>query len=451
MTKNISRPAGAGKISLSLEQNTPLLPDHELRPFVEHFFARRMEYLALLEKYPPPLYVLDTGVLRARAREFRDAFRAVLPDVRCYYAVKSNNHPDIAGTLLQCGMGLDVSSGVELEMAVGLDAGDVIFSGPGKTDAELRLAVWEADRVTVLIDSFGELSRLDVISREHGRTVRVGVRLTTNPNGLWRKFGILPDQLALFWEKVRKCGYLRFEGLQFHTSWNLSPDAQVTFIKQLGKILRKLPAAALAQIKFIDMGGGYWPPQGEWLQAAGTTTGRLKKEMGLEQPGAEREHYRLPSQPIEQFAGQLSRAVRTHILSIVPCRICLEPGRWLCNDAMHLLLSVVDKKCDDLVITDAGTNTIGWERFETDYFPILNLSRPGVKEKSCHILGALCTPHDVWGYNYWGEDIRVGDILMIPTQGAYTYSLRQNFIKPLPAVISIDSDRFSQGLPPVQI
>ena len=104
---------------------------------------------------------------------------------------------------------------------------------------------------------------------------------------------------------------------------------------------------------------------------------------------------------------------------------------------MHLILSVVDKKAPDLVITDAGTNAIGWERFETDYFPVLNLTRPLTRERDCLILGALCTPHDVWGYSYWGEDIRPGDILMIPTQGAYTYSLRQHFIKPLPRVVTV--------------
>ena len=91
----------------------------------------------------------------------------------------------------------------------------------------------------------------------------------------------------------------------------------------------------------------------------------------------------------------------------------------------------------DLVITDAGTNAVGWERFESDYFPVLNLTRPGMTERPCLILGSLCTPHDVWGASYWGEDIRCGDVLMIPAQGAYVYSLRQHFIKPLPSVVTI--------------
>ena len=77
------------------------------------------------------------------------------------------------------------------------------------------------------------------------------------------------------------------------------------------------------------------------------------------------------------------------------------------------------------------------KQLAADYSPVFNLTRPSLKEKPCHILGSLCTPHDVWGFSYFGEDIQPGDILMIPTQGAYTYSLRQNFIKPVPPVKTI--------------
>lgn len=436
MTAIVAGAVGQTDMRVNLEQKTPLLPAHELRAFVEHFLAKGNGYLEILNKYPPPVYILETRVLEERAAQFQTAFRRVLPDTAFYYAVKSNNHPEVARTLLNAGLGLDVSSGPELEMALALDARDIIFSGPGKTAAELALAVQNEDRVTILIDSFGELARLDEIAASQQKTVRAGVRLTTKPHGLWRKFGILPEQLALFWEKISQSRQLHFQGLQFHTSWNLTPSAQVDFIRLLGKVLRSLPGAALNQLRFVDIGGGYWPGQGEWLQAAGTDTGKLKKILGMA-AGPASDHFCLSTTPIEDFAEELGRAIGEHIHSVVPCCICFELGRWLCNDAMHLLLSVVDKKCDDLVITDAGTNAVGWERFETDYFPVLNLSRPALEEKTCNILGALCTPHDVWGYNYWGEDIRVGDILMIPTQGAYTFSLRQNFIKPLPRVVTL--------------
>ncbi|MBU0482438.1 MAG: alanine racemase [Proteobacteria bacterium] len=414
----------------------PLMDEALLRDFVQGFFARGQEYLSLASEYGSPLYVLESEVLRRKSAQFQAAFRAHLSEVGFYYAVKSNNHPEVARILMQSGTGLDVSSGLELAMAVSLGAEDIVFSGPGKTEGELCDAVAQAERVVVLVDSFGELARLEEIAAQHHKNVRIGVRLTTNPQGLWRKFGILPEKLLEFQEQAERCPHLRFTGIQFHTSWNLTPAAQLEFISKLGAILARLPSSARRQIEFIDIGGGYWPPQGEWLQESGTEAGKLRLAMGLA-PENNGNHYRLPTVSIEAFAEAVCRAIKEHILRVISCRICFEPGRWLCNDAMHLLLQVVDRKGDDLVITDGGTNSIGWERFETDYFPVLNLSRPAMEEKPCHVLGSLCTPHDVWGYNYWGEDIQPGDVLMIPTQGAYTYSLRQNFIKPLPEVAII--------------
>jgi diaminopimelate decarboxylase len=419
-----------------LQEQTPLLSQGELHGFVEKYFGRRDDYLSILERHPPPVYVLESSVLRERARQFQRAFQKSLPEVSFYYAVKSNNYPEVSKILLQSGFGLDVSSGIELEAALRLHARDIVFSGPGKTDHELRLAALHAETVIVLMDSFGELHRLERIARGQNKAVRAGIRLTPNPRGLWRKFGIAPHDLPEFWQQAIQCNHVRVKGLQFHTSWNLSPNAQMDFIEVLGRVLAGMPRRFRDEMEFMDVGGGYWPSQGEWLQAAGTRPGRVRKALG-ENAGSPAIHHRLPATPIDSFAEQLGSSIQKHIYRTVRCRICLEPGRWICNDTMHLFLSVVDKKAPDLVITDAGTNAIGWERFETDYFPILNLSRPSLSERRCDILGSLCTPHDVWGYCYWGEDIQPGDLLMVPTQGAYTYSLRQQFIKPLPEVVTI--------------
>ena len=415
---------------------SPLLAPERLHAFVRYFFDRRDIYLAVLKNHPAPLYLQESAVLRTRAARMKRAFQDRLPEVAFYFAVKSNNHSHVAGVLIQEGFGLDVSSGQELEMALGLGASDIVFSGPGKTLQELRLAVSHADRVVILMDSFGELERLGPLAAEMDTTVCCGVRLTVNPTGLWRKFGIPLPELPVFIDAARRYPRLNLTGLQFHTSWNLSPQPQIDFIRVLGQRLAAMPAAVRGQIEFIDIGGGYWPEQGEWLQAAGTPAGKLRDALDLPAAGGDA-HYHLSATPIEGFAEALSTAIRSHLLPSVSCRICLEPGRWICNDAVHLLISVVDKKAPDLVITDAGTNTVGWERFETDYCPVLNLTRPSLVEKPCHVLGSLCTPHDVWGYAYFGAEIQPGDILMIPTQGAYTYSLRQTFIKPLPCVITI--------------
>ena len=423
-----------------LAHPTPWLDRGELDAFVQSFLDRRDQFLDVCRRCGSPLYVLEEQVLRDRAAEFTSAFRREVPDLRVYYAVKSNNHPAVAATLVRAGLGLDVSSGLELELALSCGADDIVFSGPGKTEAELALAVANRERVTLLLDSFGELARLEAAAAGAGATMRAGVRLTTDERGLWRKFGIPLARLAEFLDAAAACPHVRLCGLQFHTSWNLSPAAQVSFVARLGAVLGELDARRRAAIEFIDIGGGFWPPRGEWLQPEGTPEGKLRQAAGV--PAcAERRPHRLPATPIAEFARQIGAAVRTHLLPHVRCRICAEPGRWLCHDAMHILLTVVDRKADDLAITDGGTNAIGWERFESDYFPVINLSRPSLTERECYVLGSLCTPHDVWGYAYHGADIRAGDVLLIPTQGAYTHSLRQEFIKPLPKVAVLPAAR----------
>jgi len=405
--------------------------------WVAEHHAQANRYLDAVGTHGSPLYALDTSQLQQRAAQFCEAFQRQIPtSVRAYYAVKSNHHPLIIKTLLSCGLGLDVSSGQELELALRLGAKDIIFSGPGKTTEELALAVSQPHRVTVLMDSFSELERLQNQARRQGVVVKTGIRLTTDPRGLWRKFGIPLSHLGAFVHKASVCSHISLKGIQFHTSWNLTSQAQVSFIERLGETLRQLSHEWVRQLEFIDIGGGYWPEAGEWLQAAGTTAGAVEKLLSPHTATTEPRFY-LPGTPIETFAQELGHAIEEHLCTLVDVTICLEPGRWLCHDAMHLLMTVVDCKAPDLVITDAGTNAIGWERFETDYFPIINLTSPGLHEHRCDVYGSLCTPHDVWGYSYWGERIQAGDVLLIPSQGAYTYSLRQDFIKALPITIDL--------------
>ena len=104
---------------------------------------------------------------------------------------------------------------------------------------------------------------------------------------------------------------------------------------------------------------------------------------------------------------------------------------------MHILLKVTDIKSPKKIITDGGINIIGWERFEEYYAPVLNLTHPSTTEIPCTIFGSLCTPDDIWGYSCFASRMEIDDILLIPYQGAYTYTFRQEFIKSLPNVVKL--------------
>lgn len=425
------------KLNTTFEEKNPLFPMDEIKSIVSSYLGMRDYYLGLLKKHNAPCYIFESQILRKRAYDFKEAFSSLLPDTSFYYAMKCNNHPEISREMTMNSYGLDVSSGLELDQALSLGCNDIVFSGPGKTEKELIQAVSSSNRVKILVDSFGELERLKAIVESMKTTIRIGVRLTTNPKMLWRKFGILPERLEEFYQQTKKCGFVHFEGLQFHTSWNLNPSVQCDFIRKIGDVLGTASTQCRQSIKFIDIGGGYWPEQGEWMHYETTNVGMVEKAIETLDEETRKEHYRSPSKPISFFAQEISKTIREHIIPKVNCRICFEPGRCICNDAVQIFLTVVDIKEPDIAIVDAGTNAIGWDRFEYDYYPIINMTRPSLEEKSFNVLGSLCTPHDVWGYSYFGEDIKEGDILMVPMQGAYTWSLRQNFIKPIPDFITV--------------
>ena len=420
-----------------LENVSPLLEDEIICAYVSTFLRQRQLFLDFSKRHGTPVYLFDQNVLLQRAEEFTTTFSKEIPRLRSFFAMKSNNHPAVAQSLVKFGLGLDVSSGLELESALATGCQHILFSGPGKTEAQLDLAVANSEVVTVLIDSFGELDRLERVSGLRNVLVCSGVRLTTEEKGLWRKFGVPLAQLESFMAKAEDYEHVRLCGLQFHTSWNLTPSSQVSFLIRLGEGLAAMKRQRAKSIEFLDIGGGYWPPRGEWLHFSATPQGRITQMVLPEAKGGDR--YRYPAEPLEIFAGEIGKALRRHIFPYVECQVFTEPGRWLVNDSMHILLTVVDKKAEDLVIVDGGTNIVGWERFETDYFPVINLSKPSLVERNCFIFGSLCTPHDVWGYSYFGNGIEPGDILMIPSQGAYTYSLRQPFIKPLAQVLPLES------------
>lgn len=421
-----------------LECEPPRMDRQKLSVFVEGFLDQRERYLAIAREYGSPLYLFDEEALIKRAQQFKDAFRAAMPGSKFFYALKSNDHSFLIKTVLSHGYGADVSSGKELAQAVGQGAKDIIFSGPGKTDEELELACAYPGEVIVLIDSFGELRRLQVIALKKNVCMRAGVRLMVDESGLWRKFGIPLASLSSFLKEASACERIDCCGLQFHSSWNHDAGRQVSFLAQIGQALSELDRDMRRKINFVDIGGGYWPDYGEWIQPSATPAGRLRQAI---QPvsAVAAEHYCLPALTINDFAAQLAAALKEYVFPHLDCVLHLEPGRWISHDAMHIVLTVIDKKSPDVAVADGGGNIIGWERFESDYFPVINLSRPALDEHSCMVFGSLCTPHDIWGYSYFGSGIEPGDVLLIPTQGAYTYSLRQQFIKALPKEVVFNS------------
>jgi diaminopimelate decarboxylase len=439
----------AALVLKALKNREKPLPPEMLHTYVRSRLEKREFLLESAGTFGTPRYLFDEPALAQSLRAFHDAFSRRLDRFRVFYAVKSNSFPGLCKVVTDAGHGLDVSSGVELSLALSLGCGDIIFSGPGKTEQELTLAIRNRDRVTLLLDSAGELENLSGLvghSDLVGLPLKIGFRITGRHHGAWGKFGVPPERLGALFSKALMIKGLDPRGIQFHTSWNLGPEAQVKMIETVAACMRSLSPSALSRLRFLDIGGGYWPEHGEWLNPQNTGIGRLLHALDPEYPFRHRHYYR-PARPLEFFAQRISAALRSGGSPLKDLEIFMEPGRWLSSPAMHVLLKVIDKKGPEVVIADGGINLLGWERPLSEFIPLLNLTRPCLREVPVRVFGPLCTPLDIWGTSLFGEGVKKGDILLVPDQGAYTYSLRQSFIKPVARVVHFDGASLTEAQP----
>lgn len=415
----------------------------DLLPVVKTILEKKDNILSIAAKHKTPLYVIDEEELEKSITSFTLSFKKFLPTCSMFYAVKANHHPYIIRKVVKHGFGLDVSSGRELEIALAEGVSKILFNGPGKTMSELELALKHRSTVTVNIDSFTELKKLGELTQKKKKTIRAGVRIFTALQDSWTKFGIPLEELEAFWNAAKKYQGIRLEGIQFHLSWNIDTEAYRAVIQKIGAYLKKCSRTMRNSIKFIDFGGGFFPDRTEgfypWTAHYpwNSPLGKIVKETNhylRKKTQFTDKYYITETLSLETYAQTIAEAFRLYIEPIMRCEYYAEPGRIICNNAMHIILRIVDVKKPNHVIVDGGVNIVGWEYGEHFYFPLVNLTHPSLREITSTVYGPLCTPHDVWGYYCYAGKMCEDDVIAVPYQGAYRYVLAQNFIKPIPPV-----------------
>ena len=438
-----------GLLSKLLKHRASVLSADLIRSYLLSLLNKKDILLESARRFSTPQYFFDEPALAQSLSRFQKAFSTHLERFRIFYAVKSNSFPGLCRYVSDAGHGLDVSSGLELSMALSLGCRNILFSGPAKTDPELNLALQNRDKVTLLMDSAWEMERVSRLIQAfdpEGVPLKVGFRLRGQHHGIWGKFGVPPERFPDLFSRALTVKGLDPRGIQFHTSWNMGPEAQIKMIERVGACVKVLPENARSRLKFLDIGGGYWPERGEWLNPQNTISGKLLQILDPDFQFKPR-HYYYPAKPLEYFAGEISTALRSQGKPLSDLEIYMEPGRWLSTPAMHVLVKVIDKKEATVLIADGGINLLGWERPLFEFVPLLNLTRPSFREFPVRVFGPLCTPLDIWGATLFGEGVENGDILLVPDQGSYTYSLRQSFIKPIARVVRFDGTSLSEAQP----
>ena len=437
---------------------------------------RSLNHAKMLESaqtFGTPHYLLNREILEQRAKLFSETMNKYLPQGRFFYAFKCNDLPMQVKILKDIGFFADVAGIFELQLALKLGFERIVFSSPGKSEEELSLAIKNKKQVIVNIDNHDELLRMKSLAgiaslagnKKTTQKIKVGFRLNSEPftTNEWTKFGFELDQLKQAVEEINQTPNMEWAGLHFHCSWNKNPKKYLENIKRIGEYLSThFSPAQLKQFRFLDIGGGFYPEnqaiinkiqdRGIVLDTIGARLGdknRVYKEANFDPYS----FAVTPVEPLEDFAREISHAIEAYILPLNPgIEIFFEPGRFIATFATSILLSVlaVKKHC---VILDGGINMLGDYKFtEYSFAPVVNLSRLDselsesfsarvpIKTHRTLLYGPLCDPNDLWGYTYYGSEIRKGDVLAVLNQGAYTFCTAWRFIKPIPPYICLSGD-----------
>lgn len=394
----------------------------------------------LAERHGTPLYVISRARLTKDFNGFRSAFRSRWPRMEIGYSYKTNPLPGVLKELHTLGAWAEVISHFELWLALRLEVPPerIIYNGPAKSDAGLRLAI-ERGVQLINIDNLEEIGRIARIAAEVGRRQPVGVRLVTSV-GWSGQFGhsIASGEaeeafvrLARHAESVEPCC------LHVHLGTGLKDIATyLQAIREVARFARRMEAAHGVSIRFLDFGGGFGVPT---VRPLDVWDQRL---MVLGYPPGPIDPSKAPT--IDSFAAAIVDALReTHPDPDTGPTLVFEPGRAVTSSAQTLLLRVLAVKPATAfarVILDGGKNIAiptGYELHE-----ILPASRMHATYDSLNqFYGPLCHPGDVLLRCKRFPSVAPGDVVALMDAGAYFVPNQMNFSHPRPAAVMVEPGR----------
>jgi diaminopimelate decarboxylase len=400
----------------------------------DQLFVEDIALTDIADRFGTPCYVYSRAALTDAYRQFSDALKA-REHLICF-AVKSNSNLAILNVFARMGAGFDIVSGGELQrvLAAGGAANKVVFSGVGKTAAEMRLAL-EAGILCFNVESAAELDRLNEVASSMEKIAPISLRVNpdvdakTHPyisTGLKQnKFGVAYTEALALYRKAARLSHLRVTGIDCHIGSQLTETSP--FIAAAEKVLALVDQLACEGIKLehLDLGGGLGicyddetPPSiAEYAQALlGTLQGRTE-------------------------------------------RLIVEPGRVLVGNAGVLLTKVEYLKPGEekhFAIVDAAMNDLMRPALYDAYHEILEVERKPVtsplsnfppegertNEKGdsliYEVVGPICETGDFLGH---AREMAVeqGSLLALMSAGAYGMSMSSNYnTRPRAAEVMVD-------------
>lgn len=340
------------------------------------------------------------------------------------YAMKANSSLAILQTLVRAGCGLDIVSGGELAraLAAGCPPDRIVFSGVGKTRAEMRLAL-DAGIGCFNVESRGELDVLDEVARSTGRRARVSIRVNpdvdarTHPyisTGLkGNKFGIAHEEVLQTYRHAAACAGLEVVGIDCHIGSQITEsDPYLDAMDRVLDLVKAIEADGL-HLHHIDFGGGLGIDyNGDTPPAADALWPRLLSRLDAR--------------------GHGDRTVM------------IEPGRSIVGNAGVCLTEVLYSKPGEqknFLIVDAAMNDLPRPAMYEAYHriePVRPRSEPTLR---WDVVGPVCESGDWLGRD---RDLaaRPGDLLAVLSAGAYCMSMASNYnTRGRAAEVLVDGER----------
>lgn len=368
--------------------------------------AEQMPLDEIARRFGTPCYVYSRSTIEAAYRDFSRALegrRAMI----CY-SVKANSNLAILALLARLGAGFDIVSGGELRrvLAAGGDPATTLFSGVGKTESEIELAL-ETRVYCINLESEAELERVDAVARRLGRRAPVAFRVNpdidarTHPyvsTGLREsKFGIAHADAERLYAQAARLPNIEVIGIGCHIGSQLADAAPfVAAAARVAALADRLSSAG-TRLRHIDLGGGMGI--------------RYKDEA---------------PQPIAQFVGGALQALGSR-----PQTLVLDPGRAIVGNAGLLLTRVEYVKpgpARSFLVVDAAMNDLlrpalydAWHEVKP-----VRAAANATPEALYDVVGPVCESGDFLAR---GRRLaaRPGDLLAVMSAGAYGMSMSSNY------------------------
>jgi diaminopimelate decarboxylase len=375
----------------------------------EDLYCEAVPLAGFAAHHGTPLYVYSAAMIRARLNAFVHAFRSI-PHTLCY-SVKANSTLAILRLVAGEGAGFDVVSGGELQRVLRARpkaATKVVFSGVGKTTAEMELAL-RSNILLFNVESASELNLLSATATRLKKPAAVAVRVNpdvsakTHPyisTGLHQhKFGVPIPEARTLYAKAAKQPYLKVAGVSVHIG------SQITDVGSFHEALERVADLVRGlreeghDIRYIDAGGG----------------------LGISYEGPQEKFEKQIAAYAKAVLGPL-RGLNLHLL--------LEPGRAIVGPAGVLLTRVLYRKTNNhkrFLIVDAAMNDLVRPSPYGAYHEIVPVRRELRETEVTDVVGPICETGDFLARDRKLPLVSEGDLLAILDVGAYGAVLGSNY------------------------